>query len=94
MLLDRQLVDGERSAFYQLRLLHYLKPFLEKKDLTPITFARVTSTLNYCNVLYLALHSETAQKLQLVQTAAACVLLGVGRLDSIPPIYRSRTDSQ
>ncbi|XP_005940566.2 uncharacterized protein LOC102297446, partial [Haplochromis burtoni] len=54
-------------------------------DLEKCIHAFVTSRLDYCNSLYTGLHSALVHKLQLVQTAAARLLTGTGRFESITP---------
>lgn len=49
LLLNKQAVVSR--AFYQLRLVQQLRPFLEQRYLGSITHASVASRLNYCNTL-------------------------------------------
>lgn len=56
------------------------------KDLEKRIYAFITSRLNYCNSLYFGLQSTLLRRLQLVQNAAARLLTGTGRFDSIIPI--------
>lgn len=53
-----------------------------KEYLTAIAPALVTSTLDYCNLHYVGLHREMAQKLQLIQIAVACMLMEGSRFHS------------
>lgn len=68
------------SDFYQFGFIHQLQPCLEKVELAPVTHALVTSRLNYYSDLHIGLPLETVQKLQLLQTSAARMLVGVDRL--------------
>lgn len=63
---DAQVVAVARSAFYRLRLVHQLQPFLNKKAVTMVTHAWVTPWLDDCNVLYMGLLLKMTWKLQLV----------------------------
>ena len=69
--LEAQVASVARSAFYQLRSVAQLRPYLDRDSLASVVHALVTSKLDYCNVLYMGLPLKMVQKLQLVQTAAA-----------------------
>lgn len=88
VLLDEQIAAVSRSTFHQPRPVYYLHTFLDKKDLTTVSPALVTSRLNYCNVLYVGLPLDMAQKLQLVQNAAECIWTGANRFQHITPVLR------
>lgn len=55
MLLDAQAVVVVRFAYYQLRLVCQLFPFLGAKELTLVTHALATPRLDCCNMLYMGL---------------------------------------
>ncbi|KAF7242123.1 Transcription factor COE2, partial [Varanus komodoensis] len=86
--LEAQVTAVVRSAFFQLRLIHQLHPYLENNYLVTVTHALVTSRLDSCNVLYVGLHLKMVQILQLVQNRAAMLLTGTGRCSHIPPVLR------
>lgn len=65
--LDAQGAVVIRSAYYQLRLVHQLCSFVDKKGLSTVIHALVTSRLDYCNLLYVELALKAWWKLQLVQ---------------------------
>lgn len=50
-------------------MLALLCPLLYKKDLGRVTYALVTSSLDYCNVLCMALPLKLSRKRQWVQNA-------------------------
>ncbi|XP_053138881.1 uncharacterized protein LOC128339283, partial [Hemicordylus capensis] len=75
-----------RSAFYQLRLIRQLSPFLEISDLKTVVNLLVTSRLDFCNALYVGLPLYVVRKLQLVQNAAARLVSGSSRRDHITPL--------
>ena len=60
-----------RSAYYQLRLLRQLHPFLELEDLKTVVHMLGTSRLSFYNTLYIGLTLYLVRKLQLVQNMAA-----------------------
>ena len=62
------------QAFYHLRQVKLLAPYLSQDDLATVIHATVTTRLDYCNSLYGGLPSTLMRKLQLIQNAAARVL--------------------
>ncbi|KAF7238180.1 Complement C1q-like protein 3 [Varanus komodoensis] len=86
--LEAQVTAVARSAFFQLRLIHQLRRYLEKDCLVTVTHALVTSQLDFCNLLYVGLPLKTVQILQLVQNRAARLLTGTGHCVHITPVLR------
>ncbi|XP_061465627.1 uncharacterized protein LOC133376825 [Rhineura floridana] len=84
--LEAQIASVAQGAFYQLRLVAQLHPYLDRENLASVVHVLVTSKLDYCNALYVGLPLKTVQKLQLVQNAAARLLTGTRRSDHITPI--------
>uniref|UniRef100_A0A803T4Q0 Reverse transcriptase domain-containing protein n=1 Tax=Anolis carolinensis TaxID=28377 RepID=A0A803T4Q0_ANOCA len=82
--LEPQVSAVARGAFTQLRLVRQLHSFLGRSDLATVVHALVTSRLDYCNTLYVGSPLKMAQKLQLVQWAAARLITGAA--------YRERTN--
>lgn len=64
-------------------LVHQLHPFLEKRPLTIVIHASLTSRLNYCNALYAGLPLKTIQDLQLMPKAATPLPIGARCLDHV-----------
>ncbi|XP_061487325.1 prostacyclin synthase isoform X3 [Rhineura floridana] len=81
--LEAQIASVARGAFYQLRLVAQLRPYLDRENLASVVHVLVTSKLDYCNALYVGLPLKTVRKLQLVQNAAARLLTGTRRSDHI-----------
>ncbi|XP_061474960.1 small ribosomal subunit protein uS7 isoform X1 [Rhineura floridana] len=75
-----------RNAFYHLQLVAQLRPYLDSDDLASVVHALVTSRLDYCNALYVGLPLKTVRKLQLVQNAAARLLMWTRRSAHITPV--------
>ena len=67
---DRQIVSVVESAFFQLRLLAKVKPYLSASDLEKVIHAVIFSRLDCCNS-YVGLDQRSLQRLQLVQKAAS-----------------------
>ncbi|KAF7243157.1 Ephrin type-A receptor 4 [Varanus komodoensis] len=86
--LEAQVTAVARSAFFQLRLIHQLRPYLEYDCLATVTHALVTSRLDFCNALYVGLPLKTVRILQLVQNRAARLLTGTGRYVHMTPVLR------
>ena len=64
------------AAFFYLRQVQQLAPYLSAPDLATVIHATVTSRLDYCNSLYAGLPLNLLRKFQRVQNAAARVLTG------------------
>jgi len=54
-----------------------------------MTHAFITSRMDYCNYLYVGLDLSSIRCLQLVQNAAARLLIGKKKRDHITPVLRS-----
>ena len=86
---DRHISSVIGSSFYQLRLLSKIKNFLTPKTLEMAVHAFVTTRLDYCNSLYCGISKSQIARLQLVQNAAARLLLNCRKHEHITPILRS-----
>ncbi len=86
---DKQINAVVKSCFFQIRSIARLKPILSRKDLEKVINAFVLSRLDYCNVLYVESCQTTISRLQLVQNAAARLLVGAKKSDHISPILAS-----
>ncbi len=83
---DKQINAVVKSCFFQIRSIARLKPILSRKDLEKVINAFVLSRLDYCNVLYVESCQTTISRLQLVQNAAARLLVGAKKTHHISPI--------
>lgn len=83
---EKQISAVVKSCFFQLRQLSKVKPFLTQSNLQIVIHAFVTSRLDYCNSLYFGLSQSSLSRLQLVQNAAARLLTGTRKYESITPI--------
>ena len=86
---DRQIGSVIKGAFFQLRILSKVKPYLSPKDLETVIHAFISSRLDYCNALYVGLDQHLLRCLQLVQNAAARLLTGTKKQDHITPVLAS-----
>ncbi|KAF7252275.1 Succinate dehydrogenase assembly factor 3, mitochondrial [Varanus komodoensis] len=86
--LKAQVTAVARSAFFQLRLIHQLRPYLENDCLATVTHALVTSRLDFCNAFYVGLPLKMVWILQLVQNNAVRLLTGTGRYVHMTPVLR------
>ncbi|KAF7242656.1 Inactive N-acetylated-alpha-linked acidic dipeptidase-like protein 2 [Varanus komodoensis] len=86
--LEAQVTAVARSAFFQLRVIHQLRPYLEYNCLVTVTQALVTSRLDFCDALYMGLPLKTVRILQLVQNRAARLLTGTGHYVHMTPVLR------
>ena len=86
---DDQVGAVVRSCFFQLRLISRIKPFLSPQDLQKLIITLIFSKLDYCNALYQGIAEKTISRLQIVQNAAARLLTGTRKRDSISPVLAS-----
>ncbi len=86
---DKHISSVIGSSFYQLRLLSKIKHFLTPKTLEIAVHAFVTSRLDYCNSLYCGISKCQIAHLQLVQNAAARLLLKCRKYEHITPVLKS-----
>ena len=73
--MEAQIAKVAHQAFYHLRQVKQLAPYLSQDNLATVIHATVTSRLDYCNSLYAGLPSNLTRKLQLSQNAAAQVFV-------------------
>ncbi len=70
-----------KSAFFNLRMIAQIKYFLYFKD-----HAFISMILSYCNALYLGITRSCLSRFQMVQNAAARLLTGTKKKETIPPV--------
>uniref|UniRef100_A0A3B3D322 Reverse transcriptase domain-containing protein n=1 Tax=Oryzias melastigma TaxID=30732 RepID=A0A3B3D322_ORYME len=87
--LDSHISSVVKSSFFQLRRLTKVKPFLSQQHFETVIHAFITSRLDYCNSLYFGISQSSLSRLQLVQNAAARVLVGARKRDHITPVLAS-----
>lgn len=76
LLLDNKVASVVKSAFYHLRLVRHLHPFLGTKEMVKVNLVLITSKPDHCNVLYARLPLKADRKLQWVRHAVATVVNG------------------
>ncbi len=86
---DKQIDNVVRTSFFQLRLLAKVKMFLSRHNLEKAIHALISSRLDYCNALYVAVSQSSLSRLQLVQNAAARLLTNTNRREHITPVLNS-----
>jgi hypothetical protein len=86
---DSQIRSVVKLSFFQLRQLAKVKPFLSRKHFETVIHAFVTTRLDYCNALYVGVSASSISRLQMVQNAAARLLMGSGKYEHISPILAS-----
>ena len=86
MNMDKHISYVCQSAFYQLRRIAEIRPFLTRAAAENIIHALITSRLDFCNSLFAGLPSSAIKRLQAVQNAAARLLTGTRKFDHISPI--------
>ena len=72
-----------KSTLYHLKNISKLRSLMTKSDLKKLIHAFISSRLDYCNGLLTALPKKSIRQLQLIQNAAARVLMKAKRSDHI-----------
>ena len=78
-----------KSAFYHLKNISKLRNLMTKSDLEKLIHAFISSRLDYCNGLLTGLPKKNIRQLQLIQNAAARVLMKAKRSDHITPLLKT-----
>ena len=86
---DKQINSVVKGCYFHLRNIAKLKPLLSFNNLKTVTTALISPHLDYCNALYLSVSQSSLSRLQLVQNAAARLITGTRKRDSITPILAS-----
>ncbi len=81
--LKKQVEKTCKSAFYHLRNIYRIRKCLSQSDAETLVHAYITSRLDYCNSLYVNLPEYLIQDLQMVQNAAARLVVGLRKFDHI-----------
>ena len=71
------------SALYHLRNIYKIRKCLSKSDTETLVHAYITSRLDYCNSLLINLPDYLIGNLQMVQNAAARLVVGLRKYDHI-----------
>ncbi len=75
-----------KSAFFHLRNITCLHPFVNINDAETLVHAFITSRLDYCNSLFYGLPNTTLNKFQYIQNSAARALIFSKKSSHITPI--------
>jgi len=75
-----------KTAFFHLRNVAKVRPFLTQKDAEKLVHAFITSRLDYCNALFTGLPKKSIEKLQLIQNSAARLLTKTKKREHITPV--------
>ncbi len=86
---DNQINTVVRNCFFYLRAIAKLKSFLSTNDLENVFHAFIFSRLDYCNAIYVGTCQTHIARLQLVQNAAARMLMKAKKSDHITPLLSS-----
>ncbi|XP_072247498.1 uncharacterized protein [Leuresthes tenuis] len=78
-----------RTAFFHLCNIAKIRNILSQGDAEKLVHAFVTSRLDYCNSLLLGCPTYSLKSLQLIQNAAARVLMRTNRRDHVSPVLAS-----
>ncbi len=77
-----------KICFYHLRNIARIRPFLSFNDAKKLINVFIFSRLDYCNAVYTGLPKGSMVKLQLIQNAAARVLMKLKKREYITPVLK------
>ena len=77
-----------RAAYYHLKNIRSLKPFLSQEALVTVVHAFVTSRIDYCNSLLYGISKYNINRLQRIQNSAARIVASVSKYDHVTPILQ------
>ena len=86
LMFDAHIKKVSKTAFFHLRNIARLRPFLSLPDAERLIHAFITSRLDYCNALYSGLPNKSIQKLQYIQNSAARLLTHTTTRQHISPV--------
>ena len=86
MNMDRHISHICQTAYFQLRKVAAIRPFLTHAAAETLIHSLITSRLDFCNSLLAGLPSSSLNRLQAVQNAAARLLMKKKKFDHITPI--------
>ena len=76
------------SSFYHLRQIWQIRHFLTQAACETLVHAFITARLDYCNSILAGCNKTTLNTLQLVQNAAARLVVKARKRDHITPVLR------
>ena len=80
---DAHIQKTVSTCFLTIRKISRIKSFLKPEHLKTLVTALILSKLDYCNALYLGLHSHLLIKLQSVQNSAIRLVCKINRYERI-----------
>ena len=75
------------TAFFHLRNIAKIRPFLSQPDAEKIIHAFITCRLDYCNALFTGLPKKAIDRLQLIQNSAARLLTKTKKREHTSPVH-------
>ena len=88
MKMDSHIQAVCQSAYFHLRNIRTLKPYLTPAAIITVTHAFITSRIDYCNSLLYGVSEQSIQKLQRIQNSAARVITNTPKYNHITPVLR------
>jgi hypothetical protein len=86
--MDKQVASTTRAAYFHLRRIRQIRPYIPKSAAVKVVHACVTSRLDAGNSLLLGCTEFMKRRLQLVQNNAARVVSGTKAREHITPVLK------
>ena len=86
--MDGFINQKSKAAWYHLRNIGKIRPYLTAKSIEQLVHAFVTTNIDYCNSLLSGLPSTQLSKLQRIQNSAARLITRTPKRSSITPVLR------
>ena len=77
-----------KSTFLKLRNISHIRKYLSKETTVMLVHGFITSNIDYCNSLLSGLPMSVLKKLQMVQNAAAKLVVKARKFDHVTPILK------
>lgn len=78
-----------RSLTFELRKIRFVRPYLSVDATKRLVVSLFLSKLDYCNALLFGLSKNQLRSLQTVQNAAARLIFGTSKFDSVSPLLKT-----
>ena len=78
-----------RAAYYHLKNICSLNPFLSQEALVTVVHAFITSRIDYCNSLLFGISKYGLNWLWKIQNSAAFIMVSDSKYDHVPQFFKN-----